>query len=333
MKAVFLAGSKGIIDRVYAPETLERICKLTDAEPVQYTKEDVMENPEKFRDVQYLFSTWGMQLFTEEEIAELLPNLEAIFYGAGTVQHFARPFLHKGVKIFSAWMANGVPVAEYTVAQIILANKGFYLRSGLMSRGEVTRAREMAQYYPGNYGAKIGIIGTGAIGALVCRMLKAYRLEVLACSLDLTEEKAKELGVQISDIDTIFRTCNVVSNHLPNNAQTVGILTKEHFSSMKPYATFINTGRGAQVDENGMIQVLQERPDLTAVLDVTYPEPPVPDSLMFQLPNCILTPHVAGSAGDEVHRMSEWMADEFQLYLQGKPCRYEVSEEMLKTMA
>lgn len=165
MKAIFLAGSKGIIDRVCAPETLERICKLTDAEPVQYTKEDVLENPEKFRDVQYLFSTWGMQQFTEEEIGELFPKLEAIFYGAGTVQHFARPFLRRGVKIFSAWMANGIPVAEYTVAQIILANKGFYLRSGLMSRGEVTRAREMASCYPGNYGAKIGVIGTGAIGA------------------------------------------------------------------------------------------------------------------------------------------------------------------------
>jgi len=333
MKAVFLAGSKGIIDRVYAPETLERICKLTDAEPVQYTKEDVIENPEKFRDVRYLFSTWGMQLFTEDEVGELFPKLEAIFYGAGSVQHFARPFLHRGIKIFSAWMANGVPVAEYTVAQIILANKGFYLRSALMSSGETALAREMAQYYPGNYGAKIGIIGTGAIGARVCEMLKAYRLEVLACSLDLTEEKARALGVQISDIDTIFRTCNVVSNHLPNNPQTVGMLTKAHFESMLPYATFLNTGRGAQVDENGMIEVLRERPDLTLVLDVTNPEPPVEGSSLFELPNCILTPHIAGSAGNEVHRMAEWMADEFELYLRGEACRYEVTEEMLKTMA
>lgn len=164
-------------------------------------------------------------------------------------------------------------------------------------------------------------------------MLKAYRLEVLACSLELTEEKARALGVEKSDIDTIFRTCHVVSNHLANNAQTQKVLTKEHFASMHPYATFINTGRGAQVDEDGMIEVLKERPDLTVVLDVTDPEPPVPDSPLFTLPNCILTPHVAGSAGNEVHRMSEWMADEFELYLRGEACRYEVTEEMLKTMA
>lgn len=333
MKAIFLTESKGGIARVYAPETLDRICGMIEAEPIQYTKADIMENPEKFRDVQFIFSTWGMPVFNEEEIAEVFPNLEAIFYAAGTVQAFARPFLRRGVKIFSAWIANAVPVAEYTVAQIILANKGYFLRSDLMSNGVVTRAREMAQNYPGNYDAVIGIIGTGAIGRFVCEMLKPYRLRVLAYSRSLTEEKAKALGVEKSDIETIFRTCHVVSNHLANNAQTQKVLTKEHFASMRPYATFINTGRGAQVDEEGMVEVLRERPDLAVVLDVTNPEPPVEGSPLFELPNCIITPHIAGSAGNEVHRMSEWMADEFEIYCKGGACRYEVTEEMLKTMA
>lgn len=322
-----------MIARVYAEETLERLCALTEAEPVQYDKAAVVADPEKFRDTRFIFSTWGMPVFTEEEIGEYFPDLEAVFYAAGTVQAFARPFLRRGVRIFSAWMANGVPVAEYTVAQIILANKGFYLRSALMSRGQVEQARVMAGNYPGNYDVQIGIIGTGAIGARVCEMLKPYRMQVLACSLDLTEEKAKALGVRISDIDTIFRTCHVVSNHLPNNSRTVGMLTKAHFASMRPYATFLNTGRGAQVDETGMIEVLRQRQDLTAVLDVTYPEPPLPDSPLFSLPNCILTPHVAGSAGNEVHRMSAWMAEEYDLYRAGDTCRYEVTGEMLATMA
>jgi phosphoglycerate dehydrogenase-like enzyme len=246
---------------------------------------------------------------------------------------FARPFLHCGVKIFSAWIANAVPVAEYTVAQVLLANKGYYASEKLMQKACFKEAREAHQKYPGNYDATVGIIGVGAIGKFVCDMLKPFRLRVLAYSRSLTEEKAKALGVEKSDIETIFRTCHVVSNHLANNAQTQKVLTKEHFASMRPYATFINTGRGAQVDEEGMIEVLKERPDLTVVLDVTNPEPPVAGSPLYELPNCVLTPHIAGSAGDEVHRMSEWMADEFELFLQGKPCRYEVTEEMLKTMA
>ncbi len=333
MKAFFLSKIPGNITRVYAPEIMEQICRITGAEPLQYDKEDILAQPEKFRDAKYIFSTWGMPEFTEEEIRKLLPDLEAVFYAAGTVQAFARPFLSCGVRIFSAWVANGVPVAEYTVAQIILANKGFYSRSAVMRRGETELARDMHRHYPGNYDARVGIIGTGAIGARVCRMLKDYHLQVLACSLDLTEEKAAELGVQISDIDTIFRTCHVVSNHLPNNPHTVGMLTQAHFASMRPYATFLNTGRGAQVDEPGMIRVLQQRPDLTAVLDVTFPEPPVEGSPLYSLENCILTPHVAGSAGMEVRRMGLWMAEEFARYRAGEGCLYEVTEQMLQTMA
>ncbi len=333
MQAFFLSDSVGNIPRVYAPETLKTICDITGASPVQYDKAAVLAQPEQFRDAKFIFSTWGMPVFSEEEIAQLFPKLEAIFYAAGTVQAFARPFLNRGVRIFSAWMANGVPVAEYTVAQIILANKGFFSRSAQMRRGEYQLARDMHSNYPGNYDARIGIIGTGAIGARVCRMLKNYHMTVLACSLELTEEKAQELGVQIADMETVFRTCHVVSNHLPNNPHTVGILKKEYFASMRHYATFLNTGRGAQVDEPGMIEVLQQRPDLTAVLDVTFPEPPVAGSPLYTLPNCVLTPHVAGSAGNEVHRMAAWMAQEFIRYRSGEACQYEVTAKMLETMA
>ncbi len=333
MNAIFLSEISGNIFRVYDRQTLDLICGSLDTQPLQYDKAAILADPCAFRAVEYIFSTWGMPVFTEKEIAECFPSLKAVFYAAGTVQKFARPFLQRGVRIFSAWVANGVPVAEYTVAQIILANKGFYSRSYVMAAGNAQKARDMHQYYPGNYNARVGIIGTGAIGERVCRMLKSYHLQVLACSLDLTEEKARELGVQVSDIDTIFRTCHVVSNHLPNNAHTVGILKERHFASMLPYATFLNTGRGAQVDEEGMIRVLQQRQDLTVVLDVTFPEPPVAGSPLYTLPNCILTPHVAGSAGNEVCRMGTWMGQEFERFLSGENCQYEVTEKMLETMA
>jgi len=100
-----------------------------------------------------------------------------------------------------------------------------------------------------------------------------------------------------------------------------------------PYATFLNTGRGAQVVEEDLVQVLEARPDLTAVLDVTYPEPPEADHPFYTLENCFLTPHIAGSLGDEVVRMAEYMETELAAYLAGEPTKYEVSEKMLETMA
>ena len=81
------------------------------------------------------------------------------------------------------------------------------------------------------------------------------------------------------------------------------------------------------------VRVLRERPDLTALLDVTYPEPPADDHPFYTLPNCLLTPHIAGSAGDEVARMGEYMLDEYRAFLNGKSCKYKVSMKMLETMA
>jgi phosphoglycerate dehydrogenase-like enzyme len=180
---------------------------------------------------------------------------------------------------------------------------------------------------------KIGIIGAGMIGKMVISKLKDYRLEALVFDPFLPEETAAQLGVKKVTLLELFRECQVVSNHLANNDQTKGMLDGKLFESMLPYATFINTGRGAQVVEQDLIRVLKDRPDLTAILDVTYPEPPEPESPLYTLENCILTPHIAGSSGNEVRRMGEYMKEEFQSFLQGNPCRYEVTLEMLETMA
>jgi phosphoglycerate dehydrogenase-like enzyme len=87
------------------------------------------------------------------------------------------------------------------------------------------------------------------------------------------------------------------------------------------------------VVEEDLVRILRERPDVTAVLDVTDPEPPEDGHPFYTLENCFLTPHIAGSLENEVVRMAEFMKDEFTLYLENKPLRYEVTEKMLATMA
>ena len=321
MKTIYLCENERHVRNVYG--TSERV----------FCKEDMLQEPARFRNTEYVFSTWGMPQFSEDEIKDTLPSLKAVFYAAGSVQKFARPFLNCGIKVFSAWAANAVPVAEYTVAQIILANKGFFSSSRLAKMGDRKAASQCFHSYPGNYNVKIGIIGAGMIGKLVIRMLKQYNLEALVFDPFLPDEKAKELGVKKVSLETVFRECQVVSNHLANNEQTKDLLGGSLFKKMLPYATFLNTGRGAQVVENDLIEVLKNRPDLTAVLDVTFPEPPTDDSELYTLPNCILTPHIAGSAGNEVRRMGEYMKEEYKKFIQNEPCKYEVTLEMLKTMA
>ncbi len=332
MKSVFINDYNKTFD-IYSSDTLERLRKATDIEPVVYSHDDVISSPENFIDIECIFSTWGMSVFTKEEIKKCFPSLKCVFYAAGSVRDFARPFLECGVKVFSAWMANAVPVAEYTVAQIILANKGFFQVSRLYGKGEYFKAREAFEGYKGNYESRIGIIGAGAIGSLVIRMLKEYHLDVFVFDPFLSDSKATELGVKKVSLERLFAECNVVSNHLANNTETIGMLNGNLFDKMLPYSTFLNTGRGAQVVEEELIDTLKKRHDITAVLDVTFPEPVAANSELYQLENCVLTPHIAGSAGNEVHRMAEFITDEFYRYVYGEPCKYEVTIESLKTMA
>lgn len=334
MKAAYLNQNREAgIARVYDQPTKTAIDALFDLVPVVYTKEDVLAD--RLTDVEALFSTWGFPVMTDEEIATHLPQLKVVFYGAGSVQAFARPLIRNGVTVVSAWMANSVPVIEYTVAQIILANKGYFGAARLCSRSAADRGEAAAHFHSfrGNYDTPVGLIGLGAIGAGVARRLKDYRLKVYAYDPYCTPEKAADLGVTLADLDFIFETCLTVSNHTPNIPSTRGMLHYDHFSRMPKNGVFLNTGRGAQVVEADLIRALTEEPARTAVLDVTDPEPPVEGHPFYELENVILTPHIAGSAGAECYRMGAYMLEEAERYLGGEVLRYAVSEKMLETMA
>ncbi|MBR4749487.1 MAG: hydroxyacid dehydrogenase [Abditibacteriota bacterium] len=333
MNSIFLNQNPGTVAAVYPEALTEALALSAGLDPAVRTKEDVLREPELYAGTEYVFSTWGMPAFTEEEIARVFPSLKAVFYAAGSVQGFALPFIRSGVKVFSAWAANAVPVGEFTAAEIALSCKGFWASSRQASRGDYAGARRSFGGYPGCFEQKIGVIGAGMVGKEVIRRLKQYRFHTLVFDPFLPDSAAEELGVEKCSLEELFSQCIVVSNHLANNRETKGMLNYGLFSRMLPCATFINTGRGAQVVEQDLVKILTERPDLTALLDVTDPEPPVESSPFFGLDNCILTPHIAGSSGREVARMAEYMAEEFAAFSQGKPVRYMVTEEMLRTMA
>ncbi len=337
MKNAVFMGVDTPINEVYSDAVKEKLFAEFFFPTKDIIKSDKLdEYREVLEKTDYIFSTWGMPCLTEEQIRGYLPNLKAVFYGAGTVQRFARPFLACGVKIFSAWAANAVPVSEYTFAAIIMAAKGYFHRLHRQSGGAAWSHRDVPVAFPGNYEIKVGIIGAGMIGKLVIGKLKntLERIEVLVFDPFLPDEKAEALGVKKVSLETLFAESDVISNHLADNAQTKGMLDYHLFSLMKKGSTFINTGRGAQVVEDDMIRALREEGTYRmAVLDVTEPEPPMPDSPLYTLDNVFLTPHIAGSLGNEHHRMSEFMYEEAAAFDKGLPTRYEVTAKMLETMA
>lgn len=328
MKAVFLDKEKQTVYSVYSISQREYLSAKFGVPERVYTAENLGE----LTDVEYIFSTWGMPSLTVEQIAKYLPRLKAVFYAAGSVQAFARPFLERGVRVFSAWQANAVPVAECAVSEILLSTKGFWYLSGRAKKDYAGAHEDMGKFC-GNFGAKVGILGYGAIAKIVVRELKRHDIDVYVSAPDFTEADEKATGAVKSDMNYIFENCCVISNHIADNDRTKGIINAELIAKLKPYTTFINTARGAQVDETALIAKLKSDPSVTALLDVTYPEPPEKDSELYSLQNCILTPHVAGSSGQEVHRMAQYMIEEAERLLSGKELRYEVVAKMLDRMA
>lgn len=331
MKIALLGNDKGAFASVYNEEALHRLHALGECTPV-LCDEEFPAHEAFLRDCEAAFSTWGMPALSQEALARWLPNLKYCFYAAGSVQGFARPLLARGIRLSCAAAANAIPVAEFAFAQILLAAKGtfpaqkYYRIARRLSRKSTREA-------PGNYRLQVGLLGVGVIGSLVAERLKSVDARVFAYDPFLSEERAAALGLTLTGLEDIFARCDVISNHLANKPQLEGILDGKLFSRMKPRAVFINTGRGAQVNERELARALRRRPGAAALLDVLRNEAAPCRSPLFWRPNAYFTPHSAGSLGPECARMAHYMVDELERWLADEAPLYEVTMEQLERMA
>jgi len=315
---------------IYGPDEQAEISRLVQVIAPPQTSESIMTRPDLLEQVEVIFSGWGAPLMDKNFLART-PNLKAVFYGSGSVRSFVTDdFWEKDIVLSNASAANAVPVSEYTLASILLSLKLTW-RWAAASKGLTTPPTRAD--IPGAYGSTIGMVSLGKIGRLVLERLKPFHVKIVVCDPFLTDEAAAELNVELVSLEEVFRRADVVSLHTPLLPETVGMIRQEHFAAMKPNSTFINTARGAIVDEPGLISVLQKRPDIQALLDVTYPEPPVEGSPLYSLPNVTLTPHIAGSVNDECRRMGQYMIDELKCYLDGQPMQWALCKESAAILA
>lgn len=314
---------------VFGQGRRERIADLTDLYPDVVNAGNFDDHAAALSEVEVIFATWGMPRFTDHHFSQM-PRLKAVFYAAGNVKAFADPLIKRDVTLVSAWGINAIPVSEMCLSQILLSLRGYFRAVRRYDEIKTHEAKVFPR--PGVFGETVGLIGLGKIGARLRTLLADYPVKVIAYDPFLTIERAAALKVESVSLQEVFERSMVVSNHIPDLESTQQVLTAAHFGAMRDGATFINTGRGAQVVEPDLIQVLSDRPDLTALLDVTSPEPPPKDSALWTLPNVIISPHVGGTIGDEVVRLADCVIEEFERWSAGQPLEYEVTSEVLATM-
>jgi len=330
----WIVGSETVTGLVYPDYVRARIRAEIGAELGICTAEAIARDASLLRSAEVIFGTWSLPVMDASLLAAA-PSLKAIFYGAGSVKCFVTEELFaREIIVSSCAAANAVPVAEYTVGAILLGQKQFFRMAAETRRLRGHPKRELAaRTMRGNYRTRVGLISFGLIARLVRERLKWFDLEVVVWDPFLADADAEAAGVTKVELDELFRTSDVVSLHTPWLKETENLIRGRHFRLMRPHALFINTARGAIVCEREMIDVLAERSDLTAVLDVTYPEPPASDSPLYSLPNVQLTPHIAGAMGVECARLGDLAVDEFLRWRTGQPLQHRIQPHMLASIA
>jgi phosphoglycerate dehydrogenase-like enzyme len=318
------------LEKIYGEEERAAVAGLADVYAPFQTGNSVAKNPGVLAEAEVILSGWGAPAMDGGFLAAA-PNLRVVLYGAGSIRRVATPaFWERGLRITSAYAANAVPVSEYALAAILFSLKrGWHFAFSAQREKALPRQGQV----PGAYGSTVGLVSLGMVGRLVRERLRPFDLRVVAYDPFVTPEEAHVLGVDLMSLEDLFASSDVVSLHVPLLPETEGMILGSHLASMKRNATLINTSRGAVVREAEMVEVLGERPDLWAVLDVTHPEPPEPDSRLFDLPNVVLTPHIAGSLGNECRRMGRLVVDELRRYVAGEPLKHEITRERAALMA
>ena len=287
--------------------------------------------------ISIIFSTWNMPKFTVKEITNLFPNLKAVFYAAGSTKYFAREFLQKKIRIFSAANANALAVAEFTCGQILLANKGYFQAQRLYKRPlwklSFRKAKRISLQSNGNFQTEIGLIGCGAVAKKLIEKLRAFDFKISVYDPFIDQKYLDNHNCRRVSLEELFEKCDIISNHLPDITETRNLINYNLLKLMKSNATIINTGRGNQINEKDLSQILLKRPGITALLDVTSPEPIRPYSSLLRRKNLFITPHIAGSQSNEYLRMVNYILTSFNSYIQKNNPEGEVKIEELDSMA
>ncbi len=310
-----------------AEEHLQRLaalCSLVDPKPLDRLDDERAEA--LLPRVEVLLTGWGCPPL-DAAVLERAPRLAAVVHAAGTVKNHVTPAcFDRGIRVSCAAAANALPVAEYTLAAILFANKRVFR---LEQRYRELRGwRLWSDEAPGlgNFEKRIGIVGASRIGRRLIELLRPFDFRVAVHDPWLPEAEAAELGVEKLELEPLLERSDLVTLHAPSLPETRHLLDRRRLALMRDGAVLINTARGALVDPEALTaELVSGRID--AVIDTTDPEILPADSPLYDLPNVFLTPHVAGALGAETRRMATLALDEIERFVGGRALLHEVRRE------
>ncbi|GGN95484.1 glycerate dehydrogenase [Streptomyces albiflavescens] len=320
------------VPQIFPPEALARLRESVDIDPalvaVNFTDPRVRD---VLAETEILITGWGCPAL-DGAVLDAAPKLRAVLHAAGSVKSLATPEVwERGLVVSSAAGANALPVAEYTLAMILLAGKDLF---AYRERLRVERAFPYGEIVPGigNFGRRVGIVGASRVGRRLIELLRPFDLRVSLADPYVDEAGAAALGVTLLPLDDLLGGSDIVTLHAPQTPETRRMIGRRELALMPSGSVLINTSRGALVDQDALVDELRSG-RISAILDVTEPEPLPVDSPLYDLPNAFITPHLAGSQGNEVARLGLTVVGEAERLVAGRELAFRIDGEALERAA
>lgn len=248
-----------------------------------------------------------------KEVMEQCPNLKYICVAFTGYDHVDMDYCReRGIVVSNCAGYSTVAVADLVFGFIIDLYRYVIPCNEIVRQGGV----KGSMIGPELEGKKFGIVGAGAIGLRVANIAKAFGCEVYAYS----RTKKEIEGITFVDLDTLMSTCDIISLHVPQNAQTVGMIDDSKIRLMKKDAILINTARGPVLDSQALADALNEERIAGAAVDVFEKEPPIdPSHPLLNAKNCIATPHIAFASTQAMYKRADIVCDNIRAYLAKEP--------------
>jgi len=323
----------GLDQQVLEPATRARLAEAV--EVLQPLPVDLATQPDEvLADVDVLLAGWGCPAL-DGPLLDRLPGLKLLAYAAGSVKATVTDELwRRDVAVSSAAAANAVPVAELTFAAVVMIAKDvFRIRDSFRaSRGALPVEGHGPAGPVGTRGLKVGVVGASRIGRLVVERLRTLDCSIAVSDPFLTADDAAAMGAHLVELDELCRWADVVTLHAPAVPATHHMIDSGRLALMHDGAWVVNTARGSLVDTAALESECASG-RLCAFIDTPDPEPLPEQSLLWDLPNVVLTPHIAGSLGTEIARMGELAVDEVLRFAAGAPLHHRVRHSDLEHIA
>lgn len=333
MKALISLARGTQYETFFTPEN-ERLASslgsiLWNDAPRPLTKAQVSE---RIADCDCYVTLWGSARLDADILAHA-PRLRLLMHLAGTVVPFVSDEMwERGIRVISGNAYFAESVAEGTVGYMLAALRDIPFYSGRLQREHIWKRPE--DLTRGLLGRTVGLVSYGEIARYLVRLLAPFRVRIKVYDVaPLPAADVAAYGLEQTSLADIFSTCDVVSLHTPLYDATHHLIGRDLLRLLRPGALFVNTSRGAIVDQRALEQELATG-RFRAVLDVYEQEPPADDCPLFSMENVLMMPHMGGPTVDLHSRITHDLLLESAAYLdRGEPLRHEITRDRARHMS